>query len=304
MDPKLYRNGRPENTEQASIRGISLVRGVFLTAPYDVQITEFDRPKFPQKAVLARTVMCGVCGIDVHMYKGTVPIVDPIPLGHEWVGRIEEIGQKAEAEDLWGQELRVGDLIIPGFSSQGCGRCIYCKFYMKPYLCVSSKGDPFEKTKARGIVRPTVFDVGGYCDYRYVFPNGWVYKVPGDLPPEVAVLTEHFSTALHVGDYAGKEGLTVVVQGSGPIGLLSVMAVKLSGAATTIVVGAPEGRLRLCKEFGAGYAISIQEVPEAEDRIRSVKKLTRAGAGADVVVEAAGTPEAFTEGPAPRVVAS
>jgi len=270
------------------------IKGVFLTSPNEVEIREFEEPPFPHQAVLTRTLMCGICGTDVHMYLGTVPIVQPIGLGHEWVGIVEEIGEKANALDVWGEQINRGDRITVAGSPQGCGKCVYCKFYQMPWL--HEQRGPFEEPRRKEPVELTAFHVGGYGNYKYVFPGSWIYKIPEDLPTEIAVLIEPFSTALHVGRFVEREGLVVAIQGSGPIGLLSVMAAKLSGAWKVVVVGAPEQRLKLCEEFGADYTVNIEELTSSEERVEAVKKLTRGEAGADLTVEAAGVPAAFVEG--------
>lgn len=91
-------------------------------------------------------------------------------------------------------------------------------------------------------------------------------------------------------------GKTVVIQGSGPIGVLLTTVVSLSGAGKIIVIGAPDGRLSLCRQFGADEIVSIEKLRDPVERIAKVRELTPLGEGADVVFEAAGVPGAFTEG--------
>eukprot|EP00026_Physarum_polycephalum_P009345 Phypoly_transcript_09466.p2 GENE.Phypoly_transcript_09466~~Phypoly_transcript_09466.p2 ORF type:complete len:208 (+),score=27.01 Phypoly_transcript_09466:668-1291(+) len=102
-------------------------------------------------------------------------------------------------------------------------------------------------------------------------------------------------TALHAVQRANIQlGDTVVVQGSGPVGLMAAVIAKKRGAFKVIVIGAPKARLEAATKFGVDHVISIQEVEEAE-RINAVKKLTH-GRGVDVTIECTGVPKAVVEG--------
>src|SRR5437762_7419129 len=107
-------------------------------------LEEFNAPlalrKFPLPAALepgaalVRTEMAGVCGTDVHLWKGELPIALPVILGHETVGRIETLGDGVE-KDWSGQPLRIGDRVTwnPGLT---CGTCYYCAEKKIPTRCV------------------------------------------------------------------------------------------------------------------------------------------------------------------------
>ena len=105
-------------------------------------------------------------------------------------------------------------------------------------------------------------------------------------PTKVAVLTEPFTVGVHAamrGDI--QIGDTVVIQGSGAIGLLTLIGAKLRGAGTLIVVGGPAERLQFAQRCGADVTIDIEQVTSVEERIELVKSHTPRGAGADVVLE-------------------
>ena len=131
---------------------------------------------------------------------------------------------------------------------------------------------------------------GGFADYMYlVHPNTCFIKT--DASPEVAVLTEPFTIGVHAAMRGEiKLGDTVVVQGSGAIGLVTLACAKLSGAARVIMVGGPAGRLELAKRLGADVTIDIEKVPSVEERTELVKAETPRKEGADVVFECAGFP--------------
>ncbi|MCZ6678383.1 MAG: zinc-binding dehydrogenase, partial [Candidatus Poribacteria bacterium] len=118
-----------------------------------------------------------------------------------------------------------------------------------------------------------------------------------NAPPEVAVLTEPFTIGVHAVMRGGVEiGDTVVVQGSGAIGLVTLVCAKISGAAKLIMVGGPAERLELAKRMGADVTINIEEVTTVEERTELVKSHTPRQAGADVVFECAGFLPATPEG--------
>ena len=111
------------------------------------------------------------------------------------------------------------------------------------------------------------------------------------------MLCEPFQVGVHgVLRSQVKIGDTVVVQGSGPIGLMTMIAARAAGAGRLIMVGGPKGRLERAKRFGADVTIDIGEVKDGAERAKLVKEHTPNNAGADVVFECAGFLPAFNEG--------
>ncbi|NJN81034.1 MAG: zinc-binding dehydrogenase, partial [Caldilineaceae bacterium] len=116
-------------------------------------------------------------------------------------------------------------------------------------------------------------------------------------PAKVGVLAEPFAVAAHAVMRAGLQmGDTVVVQGSGAIGLLTAAAARLSGAGKIVVIGGPPERLALAERLGADVTVDIGEFRDVEERKRRVLSETRKNEGADVVFECAGFLPAFPEG--------
>ena len=277
-----------------------VMKAVMVTKPGKLEIREVEKPKVADEDLLLRVNMCGVCGTDVHMFYSEKPYPwmeqsYPYTPGHEIVGTIEEVGENFDGHDFLGEPITVGDRIAP-YPPIPCGKCYYCRYLMQPNLC---KFPPLE--------RKTPPLRGGFAEMKYIPKEQPIFKIPKDMPLEVAVLVEPFATALRAVERSFQPGVpdrfegmgpgkTVVVQGSGTIGLLSVIVSKLCGASKVIVVGAPEFRLKMCEEFGADISINIEEVKAPEDRIDEVKKQTPFKEGADVVIEAAGVPQAFAEG--------
>jgi len=255
-----------------------------------VIIKEYPLPDPAPGTLLMKLVLCGVCGTDVHTYNGYMPNTPfPVVLGHEIVGKIIALG-KGTKTDFLGKPVKIGDRItlVPAIH---CKKCYFCSIAKTPSKCVNmvSYGffhDPDEH-----------YFTGGYADYLYLFhPDTDFFKI--DTPPEVAVFTEPLAIAIHAVDRAHiRLGDTVVVQGSGTIGLLTLICAKLAGAGKIIVTGRKrKERLELARKLGADLTINMEEVPEQEERVHIVKENSLSRYGADVVFECAGVPEAFSEG--------
>ena len=241
-------------------------------------------------AVLVRTEMAGICGTDVHLWKGELPIKLPVILGHETVGRITQLGTGRD-RDWAGQPLQVGDRITWN-SAFSCGHCFYCAEKQQPTRC--------PERRAYGIgyrCDQSPHWLGGYADYHYLHPRATVFKLPDELPTESVIGAGcALITAIHGVERTGiGAGDVVVVQGAGPVGISALAVAKSAGAARVIVIGGPAPRLELARRFGADHTIDISEVRESSARLGAVRELTR-GYGADAVLECVGIPAAVTEG--------
>ena len=248
----------------------------------DFEIREYPVPDPEPNTVLLKQEMAGICGTDLHNWqkpgekeKGeTLPngFQKEILLGHENVGVIEAIGAGVET-DYVGQPIQEGDRIVfaPG---------------VRGYGAYGFRTEP-DNSPHFG---------GGFGDYIYLnYPNTCLLKT--EVSPEVAVLTEPFTIGVHAAMRGGiKIGDTVVIQGSGAIGLVTLISAKISGAGKLIMVGGPERRLELAKRMGADITINIDEVTSVEERTDLVKSHTTNGEGADVVLECAGFLPATPEG--------
>ncbi len=244
-------------------------------------------------ALVARVDYGGVCGTDVHLHHGNLPIPTPLVLGHEAVGRVAALGEGVAA-DFVGQPLRVGDAIAWS-SNIPCGRCFWCVVERERTLC--------ENRRVYGVNQR--FDEwprlsGGWAEVVYLQPGSAIFKLPPGVPPEHAIaLGCAGPTAVHgVLDTVGvRVGETVVVQGSGPVGIAAAMYAHLGGAGKVILVGGPANRLALARELGiADVHVDLFELTDPAARIERVLAETRGRRGADLVLECAGVPAAVPEG--------
>ena len=256
-----------------------------------LQLRQYPIPAKPEPgAALVRTIMAGICGTDVHLWKGELPITLPVILGHETVGRIEQLGEGLE-KDWTGQPLKVGDRVT-WTSSTSCGECYYCREKHQPTRC--------PQRRAYGIgyrCDQAPHFLGGYAEYHYLQPRVNIFKIADDLPTEAVIGAGcALNTAIHGVERTGIAWRdNVVVQGAGPVGIAALAVAKSAGAGQVIVLGAPKHRLEMAKRFGADHVIDIEEVKAPADRIAAVRALT-GGNGADVVLECVGSPTAIGEG--------
>lgn len=269
-------------------------RGVVLRAFNEaLTLEEAPVPEPGEGAIVARIELGGVCGTDVHLHHGNLPIPTPVILGHEAVGRVWKLGAGVTT-DFTGEPLREGDRITWA-SNIPCGRCHWCVVEKERTLC--------ENRKVYGINQR--FDEGprlsgGWAEAIYLQPGSAVFRLPDGITPEQAIALGCAGPTTVKGVLETVRigvGDTVVVQGSGPVGIAAAMYAHLAGAEQVIIVGGPANRLELAREIGVGHHhLDIFGIADQAERIEQVLALTPQGRGADVVLECAGVPSAVAEG--------
>ena len=264
-------------------------------------IREVPWPKTGRKAALVQIGACGVCGTDLHILKGhwPKPLPWPFTLGHEMTGIIREIGPELKT-DWMDLPISVGSrIMIPPFMP--CGQCYYCKHYPENSNRCQT---PVYYGRYLGFDKPPHL-WGGWAEYVYVdledLPGTKIYKLPDDMPLRLGALSEPLTSCIRGLSRAQRMGLfkwgdTVVIQGSGPIGILAIAAAKEMGAGRVVCVGAPEvPRLALARKFGAEATVDINEFATPEARTARVREIV-GGFGADLVMDCTGHPSAGPEG--------
>jgi alcohol dehydrogenase len=217
-----------------------------------------------------------ICGTDLHILKGDVPaVVDGRILGHEAVGTVTAAGSAVTS-------LAEGDrVLVPPITS--CGRCAYSKRAMPSH---------WQAAGGIGWIFGHLID-GTQAEYaRVPFAETSVHKVPEGLTDEqVLFLADILPAGYEVGVRNGqvKPGDVVVVVGAGPVGLAAIQTAALTGAASIIALEPAQSRREHALRFGADVAIN----PADADAEQQVAALTGGGLGADVAIEAVGTPGTF-----------
>lgn len=262
---------------------MKVTRAVLREFGAPLQVEEIELPPPRSGEVVVRIRAAGVCGSDLHIAAGRDPrIALPLVPGHEGVGEVAAAG--GECQDLHGQRLAVGDLVI---WDRGwvCGQCYYCAVRRQPFLC--------PHRRVYGISRD-----GCFTTHLTLSPGTRIIKLPASTDPAAVVAAAcSGATAAHAFDYLQlTEDDTVVVQGPGPLGIFAVAFAHHRGAGRVICIGTERSRARLelACEFGAGE-IMATDGSTREQRAAILADLTH-GLGPRVVIDCAGTASAFAEG--------
>ncbi|HTY18998.1 MAG TPA: zinc-binding dehydrogenase [Myxococcota bacterium] len=242
------------------------------TAPRRLEPRELAVPDLGADDALLRVEACGICGSDVESFEGVLKVPLPLVPGHEPLGRIEAIGERAA--ERWG--VGVGDRVAVE-TLLACGACARC--HDGSYqLCAARRIYSYiPLSEAPGLW-------GAYAEVLYLPPNAILHKVDPSLPAELAVLFNPLGAGFRwaVEMPRLEPGDTVLVMGPGQRGLASVIACREAGAGTILVTGLERDahKLALARELGADHTL----VADREDVRARVRELT-GGRGADVVIE-------------------
>lgn len=231
-------------------------------------------------------VVSEVCGTDVHLHHGRLTGV-PYPLipGHVSVGRVAELW--SPVKDVEGVPFAPGDLVTFLDVHETCGACYQCLVAKQSTRCPHRKVYGVTYGASEGLL-------GGWAEYIWMKPGVKMLRLPEGLLAETFIGGGcGLVTSVHAVDRAEiKLGQSVAVLGVGPVGQSCIALAALSGAGDVIAVGAPADRLAFATEMGATATIDLSE-PHAR-RVEAVQARTH-GRGVDVVIEAAGRPEAVAQ---------
>ena len=256
---------------------MTMQKGAFMRGIDKMIIKEIPVPEIGKKEVLVSLEYVGICGSDVHYFHNgccgsyKVDLSEDYMLGHECAGTIVKVGEEVE-------KLKVGDRVAlePGIT---CGECEQCKSGHYN-LCPD-------------VVFLATPPVQG-CNEEYIaFPENMCFKLPDNVSTKEGALIEPLSVGFYASEQGGvKTGDTVVILGSGCIGLVTHLACKAHGSGKIIVADLVEARLQKALEIGATEVINSGK----EDALKKIEELTN-GRGADVVFETAGSPVTIAQTP-------
>lgn len=234
-------------------------------------LDEVPVPKIGINDVLIQVLRTGICGTDVHIYnwdawaQKTIPV--PMHVGHEFVGKIVEVGSNVS-------DFHVGD-IVSGEGHVVCGRCRNC-LAGRRHLCKATQGI--------GVNRP-----GAFAEFIALpMTNVWVHDP--SIPRDVQAIFDPFGNAVHTALQFDVLGEDVLVTGAGPIGIMATAVVRHAGARYVVVTDLNPYRLELARKMGATLAINPLETSLAD-----VQKQLGMKEGFDVGLEMSGNPAAFRD---------
>jgi 2-desacetyl-2-hydroxyethyl bacteriochlorophyllide A dehydrogenase len=246
------------------------MHAVTFQAPGEVAVEQVRDPELaaPDDA-LVRVEASGICGSDLHIYHGRVPVERGFTIGHEFVGTVLAAGDEV-------QRVAVGDRVLGTFHT-ACATCTPC-IRGDYHRCAS--GRTFGHGSKLG-------DLQGAQAERLLVPraNLTLRRVPDGMSSDVALFAgDVMGTGYHAVAHAGvRAGDTVAVLGLGPVGLCAVQAARAAGAAHVFAVDTVADRLAMAQQFGA-TALHLTE----QDPKRAIRAAT--GGGVDVTVDAVGDP--------------
>ena len=269
-----------------------LGKAAIFIEPYHFELTELPTPDVEPGGVLVKVGSAGICGSDLHYWRGEMkPIIKgqagPVILGHEMVGAVHSLGQGVTTDSV-GRPLKEGDRVAYAYFFP-CRRC---------YICLRGElNNCPDRFRFRASVEEYPYCSGGFAEYFYLNPGHFVFKVPAELPDETVVAANcAVSQVIYDLRQANTQmGDNVVIQGAGGLGIYATAAAKELGAGQVIAIDGLAHRLELAKQCGADHTLDIQKYTTPESRVERVRELTN-GWGADVVLEVVGYPEVVPEG--------
>ncbi|WP_437438645.1 zinc-dependent alcohol dehydrogenase family protein [Humibacter ginsenosidimutans] len=242
-------------------------------APGDVRYEQRDDPGIlePTDAVIRVTAAC-VCGSDLWPYRGFNRVSRPTPMGHEYVGVVEQVGDAVET-------IKVGDFVVGSFMASD-NTCEVCRAGYQS-RCVHVEPMGREGAQAELL--------------RVPLADGTLVATPGmpdaDLVPSLLAASDVLGTGWFAADAAqAGPGKTVAVVGDGAVGLLGVLAAKQLGAERIIAMSRHDARQKLALDFGATDIVTER----GDEGVARIKELTN-GLGAHSVIEAVGTQESMMQ---------
>jgi L-idonate 5-dehydrogenase len=258
------------------------MRAVVIHAPHDLRVESFEgvafipdgEPAPGENEVLVRMAAGGICGSDLHYYHhggfGTVRVRQPMVLGHEAAGYVEAVGPGVT-------HVAPGDLVAVN-PSRPCGTCPSCARGARVH-CENMvfNGSAMRFPHVQGLFRE-----------RILVPGRQAFRLDSSVSAGEAALCEPFSVALHAvaqaGDLAGR---SVLVSGSGPIGVLVAVASRLAGAKRIVATDITPHSLAMADRFGCDDCLDVSAGPEV------LEPLTRDRGQIDVAFECSGNPKAL-----------
>jgi len=236
-----------------------------------VWMDEVPVPEIGPTDVLIKIRKTAICGTDVHIYswddwsQKTIPV--PMTIGHEYVGDVVAVGEEVE-------DFAPGDR-VSGEGHIVCGHCRNCRAG-REHLCRNTVGV--------GVNRP-----GAFAEYLAI-PAHNAYKLPPDLPDDIAAILDPFGNAAHTALSFDLVGEDVLITGAGPIGIMAGAIAKKIGARHIVITDINPYRLALARKLGLDHTVNA-----AESDLASVMTELGMQEGFDVGLEMSGSPRALND---------
>jgi S-(hydroxymethyl)mycothiol dehydrogenase len=248
-----------------------------------VEVTTIVVPDPGPGEAVVRVQACGVCHTDLHYREGGISDDFPFLLGHEAAGVVEEVGEGVG-------DVAPGDFVVLNWRAV-CGNCRACR-RGRPWYCFSTHNAAQSMTLGDGTQLSAALGIGAFADKTLVHAGQCTKVDPGARPSAVGLLgcgvMAGIGAAINTGGVS--RGDSVAVIGCGGVGDGAVAGARLANAAKIIAVDTDPRKLEWARKFGATHVVNARET----DVVETVRELT-GGFGADVVIEAVGRPETWTQ---------
>lgn len=243
------------------------MKALLLSEVKKLEVVDLPEPSIGLEDLLVSVRACGICGSDIHGFDGSSGRrIPPLVMGHEAAGVVAAVGANVT-------RFRVGDRVTFD-STVSCGSCHFCRAG-SINLC--------ENRQVLGVSCNEFRRQGAFAE-RVTVPQNIAYAIPENLPFEHAAMIEAVSIAVHATNRTPRAlGGSIVVVGSGMIGLLCIQTLKLAGFSKIIAIDLEDEKLALAKQLGATHTINAR----TSDPVSQVMTWT-SGRGADAAMEVVG----------------
>ena len=264
-----------------------------LVEPHNIVVKEYPMPTVGDNDILVKIEGCGVCGTDVHEWKGDPFGICPVTLGHEGTGEVVALGKNVKC-DTAGKPIKVGDKIVTSVIS--CGECNICRLHPANTNLCDGQG-------VFGLIKDSEENhlTGWFGTHLLITGKGATYFVVNGLNLKERMLLELAAVCVHALKQGNKTGLinfgsTVLLQGCGPVGLMMLAVLRAAGVNHIIAVDGSEKRLDMAKKLGAKTTINFKDsnADTIEKRVAIVKSVTD-GCGVDFAYQCTGAPAAAAD---------
>lgn len=269
-----------------------MAKVAMLTGPKHIEVKEFPIPQtLEDDDILVKVEGCGVCGTDVHEWKGDPFGLIPVVLGHEGTGEVLALGKNVKC-DTAGNPIKVGDKLVTSVIS--CGECGICRLHPGTTNLCDNQG-------VFGLIghKPEQPLNGWFSTHLLIRAKGATYFVVNDLDLKERMLLELATVCVHAYNRGNTTGLLnfgskVLIQGCGPVGLMMIAVLRAAGINHIIAIDGTPARLEMAKKMGAKTTINFREADTLEKRLAAVQAVTR-GMGADFAYQCTGAPAAAAD---------
>ena len=242
------------------------MKAAFFYGAGDIRVEETEVPEIDDDEVLIKVSYCGICGSDITAFK-TGNYVPGIIIGHEFSGIVIKKGKNVN-------NVNEGDKVV-GLSLIPCGKCEYC-LSGKPNLC-------------KNALMTGITINGAFAEY-VKLPKDAVLKIDNKLNAIEATLVEPLAIVLHAINISSfKPGKSILIQGAGPIGLLTLGMMKISGASKIFLSEISDKRIEVARNLSS----DVYFINPSKNNIFSFIEKETDGEGVDIIFDTTGSPTAI-----------